>query len=516
MTLQQKLDALRVEIKALAAKSDISKEEAAKLEELITQAETVKMQIKALGEVEEGDKEIKEAREAELEKAKEEGAAEAEKKLRAEFAKTKRLPFSAEDAPITAKFGELGKYDNLDVADQALLIGILDNAKRENVSKLGPSGDAYKALAIKITEDKTRVGAMGMKAMLKAGVPYKSDEVMQQDLASYGDEWVGIAYSQALWEAIRVGTFVADNLPAFEVPPGMESIFLPIESTDPTWYKVAETTDHDSTMLFPVASVTSSKVTTGRVQLTLAKMGCRVPWSGELEEDSLIPFVAEVRRKIEISGSEQLEHAIIDGDTDTTASTNINDIAGTPAATDLFLLFNGFRKSPLVTTTANSRDGGALDENDFLETVKLMGTGGKNGADVNKVAFIQDANVRWKSLELATVKTRDVFGSPTIENGVLSGIWGYKVHTSYNMHYRQASLKANSAGKVDLDTAGNNTTGSLLAVRWDQWQLGYRRRMTIETTRYPRSDSSEIVALMRLGLIQRDTEASAVSYNITV
>ncbi len=77
-------------------------------------------------------------------------------------------------------------------------------------------------------------------------------------------------------------------------------------------------------------------------------------------------------------------------------------------------------------------------------------------------------------------------------------------------------LKANSAGKLDLDTASNNTTGVILAVRWDQWQFGWRRRMTIETTRVPAADSTEIVALMRFGMVQRDTEASAISYNITL
>jgi hypothetical protein len=40
--------------------------------------------------------------------------------------------------------------------------------------------------------------------------------------------------------------------------------------------------------------------------------------------------------------------------------------------------------------------------------------------------------------------------------------------------------------------------------------------MTIETTRVAAADATEIVALMRFGLTQRDTEASAISYNITV
>jgi hypothetical protein len=69
---------------------------------------------------------------------------------------------------------------------------------------------------------------------------------------------------------------------------------------------------------------------------------------------------------------------------------------------------------------------------------------------------------------------------------------------------------------VDVDTTTNNTKGSILAVRWDQWQFGYRRMMTVETERVAAADAWQIVALLRAGLIQRDTEASAISYNLTV
>ncbi len=76
--------------------------------------------------------------------------------------------------------------------------------------------------------------------------------------------------------------------------------------------------------------------------------------------------------------------------------------------------------------------------------------------------------------------------------------------------------KANTAGKVDIDTGTNNTTGSLLAVRWDHWRLGFRRRMTTEIVREPRADGWEITTLIRAGLVQRDTEASAITYGLAV
>jgi hypothetical protein len=210
-----------------------------------------------------------------------------------------------------------------------------------------------------------------------------------------------------------------------------------------------------------------------------------------------------------------MESAVIDGDTETGATTNINDIADTPGGTEYWLLTNGFRKLALITNSANARDGGALTSSDFLETAKLMGVGGSN-ADVARTAFIIPYAVHWKALELADVKTRDVFSGATIESGRLTGIYGYPVLVSHHMHKPQVSRLANTAGKIDLNTAGNNTTSSIVAVRFDQWMLGWRRRMTLETTRVPAADSTEIVALMRWGMIYRDTEASAISYNITI
>jgi hypothetical protein len=104
---------------------------------------------------------------------------------------------------------------------------------------------------------------------------------------------------------------------------------------------------------------------------------------------------------------------------------------------------------------------------------------------------------------------------------MLTGLFGRRVDVAWNgfqSSYANTGYeyKQNSAGKIDLDTPGNNTFGSMLAVRWDQWLLGYRRRMTLETQRFPDSDSWQINALMRFGLVYRDTEAAAITYGLTV
>ena len=432
--------------------------------------------------------------------------------LKAQAAQAGRLPYADKGVNIH-KYGELRTFDNLDAGDMAVLVGVLESNKYGKGAR-PPSDAAMKALAIKLEEDKTGVGEISRQAMKSAGI--KSDEVQYSTLASYGDDWVGVAYSQAIWENIRMGTPVAARIPSIEVPRGVESIILPLESGDPTFYKVAENTTYDSTMKYPVPTIASSQAGTAKATMTLSKLGGRVLWSGELEERSLVPFAPQLRMQLQTAGAGTLESAIIDGDDVTTATTNINDIAasGVQAGSEYYMLFDGFRLNAL-TNNARSAAGGHT-ASDYIATVKQMGTAGINAMDRSKVAFIIDPNTYWKALELEEVKTRDAFASPTVEGGVLRGLWGYEIITSANMHRMSAVRKANSAGKIDQDTTNNNAYGAILAVRFDHWKLGFQRRMTLETTRFAASDTTEIVAMMVVGLKNRDTEASAISYYVGV
>jgi hypothetical protein len=424
-------------------------------------------------------------------------AVKAEKeKWDAEAAKDRRLPGGM---PHVRQYSV--KYDNLTPAEHALVIGIL---------KGGASQEIVKALALKINSEKD---AGSVEACKMLGL--KSDEVMHSDLSSYGSDWIGTIYSKQLWDMIRAECWVLDKLQPFadQVPDGYVSDVVPLESTDPTWYKVAEVADLSSGR--PAVSVTASQVATSKTSaVTLVKMGCRVAYSGELKEDSLIPIASQIIRQMKQSGLEQFEHALIDGDTTLTASTNINDIAGTPAGTEVFCLVDGFRHYGLATST-QYRSGGALEDTDYIETARLLGTAGIS-ADPTKCQFIVDMPTYWKSMQLANVKSKDVWSNATLESGQLKNIWGFPLKPSAFMHYLSTSRKANTAGKVNHTDQTANTTGSILCVRWDQWRLKWKRAMTIETDRWIESDVNQIVAMVRWGLGVKDTtNAAAITYGIT-
>ena len=425
-------------------------------------------------------------------------------------------------SPHAAKFAELRPYDAMSAADLALMVGILDAAKRAGRSVYGASGSAYKALVVKMSEDDSEGSRIGMHALKMAGAPLpvggavKANELMRNDYSNHGQQWVSAAWSSMLWERIRQQATVLSRIRQIEIPPGAGTLTLPVETGGFTFYNVARAAD-TGTSGWPDATIAPSKGTTGNKVLTPGKMGARALWNGELEEDGLLPFVEWVRNSLEQDGAEYLESIILDGDRATTATTNINVINGTPNAADYYLIANGMRKVALMGASGtNARSAGVLEDTDFLETVKLMGVGGLNALDRTKVGFIIDINTNWKSLTLPTLKTRDVHSNPTIEDGQLTKIYGYPVHTSSHMHRVSPKRMAQASDGKIHGTDSNNTTGSILAVRWDQWIFGWKRPMTLEVTRRPRADSDEIVATMRFDLAYRDDEAAAISYGVVL
>jgi hypothetical protein len=516
--------------------------EPGKLTDAAAEAHTQSIQTNPIGGSEMEESQIKSLVQTAIAEAlqAEKTQADAEAKRKAEFdeavkkavdeqiAAVGRLP---DGMPYVTQFPFTAKYDGIEPGNHAFLLAVLESGRRAGVLQRDYDREAsLKALALKCFS-KEQLGKNAIQQAIKAmpdEMRAKANEINRSTLSGYGDQWAGVLYSTQMWEKIRQDTPVVGNLPSIEVPQGSESITIPIESTDPTFYVVAQAASLPTTETtgWPNATITSSRVGTSNGSLTVAKMGARIMWTGEMEEDSVIPWVNNMRAQLEKAAAEQMEHAVIDGDTETGASTNINDIAGTPASTDLHMLLNGFRKLALVTNTANKRAGGALTVEDFLETAKLMGAAGAGAADPTKSAFIVDPWVHWKLLEQPELKTQDSYSAPTIENGVLQRLWGHPVMVSYFMNYAGVLLgtvttdayknKSNNAGKVDQDTEANNTYGSILAVRWDQWLLGWKRRMTLETTRIARADTTEICCMLRWGLLYRDTEASAITYGLSV
>lgn len=545
--LKNELKETRKQISAYKSMVEFNDEDKAELSELKKKASDLDLAITIREESEKADVEEQRDRDAETKRQVEEG-------VKAALARQRRIPGAGDGTPYQTQFSDTKKYDHLDTVALSLLIDLQKGFASKNVkyvdgSVITPTAAALKMMALRVPEfdpkpydsekaGEARLSAEYVQNALKAALGLAPDEKLTKDMVSdgikgdnaaykaatdpmytggagIGSDWVGTAYSTELWRKVRAENRVVSKIPSEVIPDGYSNKTWPLEGADMTWYKVSEATASDATLKVPAATVTASQIGTANKNIPLTKLGARGLYTQELDEDSLIRFAAQLRTQLETSGSEMLESAVIDGDVETSANKNINHIAGTPVSTDYYLVWDGFRKLPLITTTANSLSAaGSLAIDDFLSILQLMGTAGIAGADPSKVNFIMDGNTYYALAKLPEVKTRDVNSAATVENGLVTKIWNVGVIPSWQMHKLSADLKTNTAGKVDQTTTTNNTRGATVAVRWDQWKLAYKRRMTLEVTRIANADSWEIVALTRLGFGYRDGEASAILYNI--
>ncbi|MCP4263656.1 MAG: hypothetical protein GY774_40035 [Planctomycetes bacterium] len=534
MTLQEKLNKLLADIAAKnSLGDDMSEGDVEQLDKMNKEAAKLQARIDAEGLAVKHEENEKERIEREKDEAVKEALQEQEEKHEA----AKRRPPFDGGAPYQVQYGDTWRYDNMDATDLSLFLEAADSMGVEVSNPVG----AMKAMSLRVAEledDNTEEGRKGVayvKNAFKMGTKTNIDptkegveaaikaatDPMYSTGSNIGSDWVGTSYSNEIWAVIRGAVRVLQDVPSITVEDGYSSKYIPLESTSPTFYKVSEATAADATMGVPVPTVTASQAATANKQITLGTIGARTMYTGMLVEDSLVRFVPQLRAQLMAKGAEVLEHVAIDGDIETSASKNVNDIAGTPAGTEPFLLLDGFRKLALVTNTANSRDAsGAFVVEDYKATLQLLGTAGLAGADPTKLAFIQDFNTMWAAMEIPELKTKDVHSAATIENGFLKAVYRVPVIDSYHMHAPSVASsyerKVNTAGKIDMDTDSNNSTGAILAVRFDQWKQAYKRRMTLETTRIANADSWEIVALLRWGMAYRDNEASAISYNVGV
>lgn len=406
------------------------------------------------------------------------------------------------------------RYSHLSYRGMALIHQVL-SSRGNRVS------DTFmRALALKSAQHLDKKGFIDPQdtAVVRSAFPlqyFRADEIMQSDLASGGDEWVGVMYSTTLWETIRQARIYQELLDRgmmeVEVPQGHESIWIPTEGTDPIWYAGTEAANKDATGR-PEVTVSPTKAGTGRQSLAPGEAKAAVFWSDLLEEDSLIPVGEQLMKQLDESGENAIEYIIFNGDTATGANTNLNLIDGTPSISGLdkplYLVTDGILKLPIITTTTLSRDAGAtFDEDDFLQTYKLLPNALRQVKD--NLLFVIDGDTEVAAMAIPSIKTRDVFSAATLEEGMLIRMWGIDIFNS-----GQIAL-ANTAGKISA-TGANNTKGRIACVVCPYWALGWKRKVYTEAGRDPLSGTNFIVSRMRVGVKFRSNNAAAVSYNVNV
>jgi hypothetical protein len=372
-----------------------------------------------------------------------------------------------------------------------------------------PTDDFMQALAGRtanaIEKKDELVNNPAVRSLLKAT---RADEIMTSTNAGNGDEWVGVAYSGTLWEKARSNRIFQElqskGMRVEEVPEGHESTVIFTEGSDPTVYTITQSANLDATGR-PTVVVPVTAPGTGQVVLTPGYLGMAVAYTSVFEEDSLIAASSQLNNQMNEKAEETIEQLFLNGDTATSGNINFD---GDTATTQYYLASNGARKYALVTGSGTSRSGTTLDENDYRLTLKLFPSAIRTRK--GQMAFIIDSDTHNTSLDIAAIKTEDVKRTnATIVSGLLQNIYGVDVYESGFLPLADSDGKVTAAGNVA-------DTGTILGVYAPFWAMGWKRRVTIETSKDILAQSNLIVATFRLGFLARGAGAAVASYNMTI
>lgn len=331
----------------------------------------------------------------------------------------------------------------------------------------------------------------------------------------FGLQLIGAQYVGELWEAARRESRVFALIESFEMTD--PTAFLPVEVDIPEMLFVSESTANNS------ANYATVKTGSNRVQVDAKKFLIHQMWSGEMEEDSIVPFVPFLRRQAAASIAHYSDSLVLNGDTTNAATGNINLDDADPADTKHYLAFDGIRHAALVDNTANDNDAAGAPtltllhtlRGDLIDAARLVDWG--HPADANDLVYISDPETADRIALIDEVLTVDKYGpQATILTGEVLKIARHPHVVS------MAMSKTEADGKVST-TGANNTKGQVALFNRRGFKSGWRRRVMVETERLPATDQTRLVYSLRLGFgrftptgAASGIEAAATLRNITI
>lgn len=312
--------------------------------------------------------------------------------------------------------------------------------------------------------------------------------------SGYGSQLIDAQYIGQLWDAAREQAQIFPMFQDFEMT--APTAYLPVAADFPDMLFVAENTGATD------SDYATDKSGSNRVQVDAKKFVIHQVWSGELEEDSMIPFVQFIRGQAELSLAFHGDSLLINGDTTTAATGNINSDDAAPGATSHYLAFNGLLKIGLVDNTGNQSDhaGAAITFAALRDalvrmadlTYKTNWGRPRVANDLIVVADIETANaieqldefLNWQTnqgrpLAASVAQVGDINGSPIISSMALA--------------------RGEADGKINTASPSSTLLGRILTFNRRGGVVGWRRRVQTEVERLPGRDQNRLIHSLRIG-----------------
>jgi len=319
-------------------------------------------------------------------------------------------------------------------------------------------------------------------------------KAMDTATSGSGAEWIPTGFSQAMIDEVKLNLKVAALHPRIDMPTPQYKI--PALRGGPTAYLASENT-----------AVTESSVTTGNVLLDAKTLKVYIPWSDELDEDSLIPMLPLLRGEMAQALAEAIEDATINGDTDVgTGSATDSDMQDPGDATNPRAAWNGYREVALASAKV---DLATFSDANVRSIRKGMGVYGVDPSNLAWVTGIAGYNKMMS--DLTDVRTMDKYGDKAVVlQGELAKYDGIPIIVSEKIRE-----DLNASGVYDGVTTDKTL---LLLVYRPGFLYGDRRNITIEQDKDIVAGTIKMVASQRLDFKARyDTSTEAlvgVGYNV--
>lgn len=336
----------------------------------------------------------------------------------------------------------------------------------------------------------------------------RDDFAKAMDTATAGaaSEWVPSMLSSQLQSVMDLQLQVAGLHRSFPMP--APTFTLPLKLAHSIGYRGVQTTDADSPAKYPKSVVTSDDVT-----YNAEKVVGRVVWTGEMDEDSVVPMLPLLREDIPVAVGRAVEYAVIDGQI-TSVIDSGDDPSGT--ASDPRNLWDGYRHY----CDTNATDVDLSSDFDLEGLISLRQAMGKTGMIPADLAWVCSTSVYYQLLTLKDASANPVvvpayaYGPmATAITGELGRLMGIPVIPSEFV-------------RQDLNVAGihdgiTETDTVIVLVHRPSFMFGTRKELTVEASPEPYFESGDLVIR---GIARMDFQAlfpyanqvaAAVGYGIT-
>ena len=270
----------------------------------------------------------------------------------------------------------------------------------------------------------------------------------------------------------------------------------------------------------------TQKVGSNEVTLTAQKLLAHFNYSGEMVEDSIVPFVGLLQSALAKSQAKTLDKLALNGDTTNAGTGNINLDDADPADTLYYLAADGIRHGFLVDATGQGVNvGGALTYAQLMKlpTLMLDRTYDHHWGrpdDPNDLIYVGTPELDNDVLMLDEVVAASQGRGALVPTAPIRGEL-FRVAGKHPYISTSAMGLTEADGKIST-TANNNTLGQVLAFNRRGLLWGVRRAAQVEVERRAGTDQWRLVLSTRVALGRYSASGAASGirwvsglYNIT-